>query len=89
MLNTEHLIIALDHKSPSATFVWPDTGQAMTMTYVDTVDHVMQLATSDQRQIMLPLGKIVEAAPGVRMKFYEPRRRRVRIEASKSIRIVR
>ena len=80
-----HLTIAFDRKSPSATFVWPDTPEAMTMTYVETVDRVMHLTTSDQRQIMLPLGETIELVPGVRMKFYERSGRRVRIEAPKTI----
>jgi hypothetical protein len=84
-----HLIITFDQKRPSAAFVWPDTGAAMKVAYVETVDGVMHLASPDQGRIMLPLGEIVEPIPGVRMKFYEPSRPRVRIEAPKSVRIVR
>lgn len=84
-----HLTIAFDRKNPAATFVWPDTREAMTLTYVKTADHVMYLMTADQRRITLPLGETVEPVPGVRMKFYERSGRRVRIEAPKTIRIVR
>jgi hypothetical protein len=84
-----HLTIAFDRRSPSATFVWPDTGEAMKVTYVETVDCTMHLTTPDQRRIMLPLGETVEPVPGVRMKFYQRSGRRVRIEAPKTIRIVR
>ena len=83
-MTTGHLTISFDLKRPSATFVWPDTGEAIKVTYVDTVDLVMQLATSDQRRIMLPLGQVVEPIPGVRMNFYEQNRRRVRIEARRA-----
>jgi len=84
-----HLIIRFDQKNPSATFVWPDTGAVMKITYVETVDRVMHLTTPDQRRITLPLGETVELAPGVRMKFYERSGRKVRIEAPKTVRIVR
>jgi len=47
---TGHLIIRFDQKRPSATFVWLDTGEAMKVTYMATVDRVMHLATPDQRR---------------------------------------
>jgi hypothetical protein len=84
-----HLIITFDQKRPSATFVWSDTGAAIKVTYLETVDRVMHLASPHQGRIMLPLGEIVEPVPGVRMKFYEPSRPKVWIEAPKNVRIVR
>ncbi len=61
-----HLTIAFDDKRPSATFVWPETGEAMKMTYVDTVDHVMHLVTPDQRRIVLPLVRPLKQRRGCR-----------------------
>ena len=82
---TGHLVIRFDQKRPSATFVWPD-GDAMKLSYVDTVDQLMHLATPDRR-IKLPLGETVEPVAGIRMKFFGAHR--VRIEAPREIRIVR
>jgi hypothetical protein len=56
----------------------------MKVTYLETVDRVMHLATGDQQRIMLPVGKTVEPVPGVRMKFYEASRPKVRIEARRT-----
>jgi hypothetical protein len=86
-----HLTVAFDRKRPSATFVWPDAREAMNLTYVETVDHVIHLTTPDQRRIMLPLGETVEPIPGVRMKFHSTRQAAAGcgIEAPTTVRIVR